>query len=292
MSMRVIFGLRIGRLAGAMGTCASVPSSSSYLPQEHMPSHHVPSKPSSSMAVLSNGSHPEPFDLMQCGNPSSAFAADCSIVAPDAAVQGCDTDRITTPCFETHWRCDEGLMWPLEVNYSCQCSKGHTLSICSSVPCCQVCGGDGSVCMSCVECMTYGICALCLSSLKAAPPVTPTDGVVSCFLGVRPAFLKAFKVKWGHITRGSSTAQVCNLLVKSLTCRSRGSICEDLMQAQSCDVGQATLVLSHSWSNLFDDTVDAVLEVLEEERSDLLVRVVCVWFSDVFSSPNASLMPC
>jgi hypothetical protein len=43
------------------------------------------------------------------------------------------------------------------------------------------------------------------------------------------------------------------------------------MRAESCEVGQATLVLSHSWSNLFDDTVDAVLEVLEEERSDVLV---------------------
>ena len=226
-----------------MGTCASTPSAPSALPLSHPPVHHVPC---TGLAVPSKGSKPESFQPIQCGEHLNNLKPTPNAPAADSANAALD-------------------------DYSCHCSNGHSLSVCSSAPCCHVCGGDASVCMSCVEGCTYGICALCYSSLKAAPDVAPADGAGLCLLGVRPAFLKAFKAKWGHVTHGVSTGQVCKQLVKPLTCRSRGSICEDLMRAESCDVGQATLVLSHSWSNLFDDTVDAVLEVLEEERSDVLV---------------------
>ncbi len=275
--IEVIVESHIGRFSGAMGTCASTPSAPSALPLSHPPAHHVPNS-CTGLAVPSKGSEPESFQPIQCGEHFSnlkhtpdAPASDSTNAALDIVVQHCDQEQISSPSFKTHGRCDAGLMLPLEVNYSCHCSNGHSLSVCSSVPCCHVCGGDASVCMSCVEGCTYGICALCFSSLKAAPDVAPADGAGPCLLGVRPAFLKAFKAKWGHVTRGLSTGQVCKQLVQPLTCRSRGSICEDLMRAESCDVGQATLVLSHSWSNLFDDTVDAILEVLEEERSDVLV---------------------
>jgi hypothetical protein len=202
---------------------------------------------------------------------SAAISAHCAVAVPDIALQDRDPVQSASPNFETHWRCDKGLMWPQNVDYSCNCPKSHRLSVCSSLSCCHVCGGDASVCMSCAEGCTYGICSLCVSSLQNARDAHLSDGSEDRFLGVRPAFLKEFKAKWAHVTRGLSSGQVCNELIKSLTCRSRCSMCEDLRRAGSADVGQATLVLSHSWGNLFDDTLDSALEVAEEESSDNLV---------------------
>ena len=144
-----------------------------------------------------------------------------------------------------------------------QCPKGHYLSSCSSLPCCHVCGGDASVCMTCTQGCIHGICQLCMNALKVPPTSAVTDGVEPCSLGVSPAFLKAFKAKWSHVTRGWTTGQVCHQLVKPLTCRSRASMCEDLMRMGGGEVGPATLVLSHCWENLFEDTVDAALEAVE-----------------------------
>jgi hypothetical protein len=85
-------------------------------------------------------------------------------------------------------------------------------------------------------------------------------------LGVSPAFLKEFKAKWSGVTGGWSTAQVCHQLVKPLTSRSRRSVCEDLMSASAggAHVGLPTLVLSHCWGNLFQDTVDAALQAADD----------------------------
>jgi hypothetical protein len=90
---------------------------------------------------------------------------------------------------------------------------------------------------------------------------------------VSPAFLKEFQAKWGCVSCGWSTGQVCHLLVKALTSRSRGSVCEDLMRSGSAHVGQPTLVLSHSWGNLFKDTVDAALQAADD-AADTKVRAV------------------
>ena len=171
--------------------------------------------------------------------------------------------------FHTHWRCDEGLMWPQDVAYCSQCPRGHALTSCSSLPCCHVCGGDASVCMSCTEGCSYGVCAVCYKTLnflhkEPRALAVPADCLEMHSSGVSPAFLHAFKSKWRQATRGWSTGQVCHQLLKPLTCRSRGSMCEDLVAAASGEVGQPTLVLSHCWGNLFDDTVDAALQAVED----------------------------
>jgi hypothetical protein len=253
-----------------MGTCASNLSAPSALPLlsiQHQPGH--PSLSNSSLLLADPSTDSETrsqiLQLEHSADDTTAFA----VAVSDASFQ--DNDPKQIPNVETHWRCDNGLMWPQNVNYSRQCPKGHSLSVVCSLSCCHVCGGDASVCMSCAEGCTYGICALCMSSLNLASELDPANSSETCFLGVRSSFLKEFKTKWGHVTRGLTSGQVCKELVKPLTCLSRNSICEDLKRAGSVDVGQATLVLSHSWCNLFDDTLDAALEVVEEDSSGVLV---------------------
>jgi hypothetical protein len=195
-------------------------------------------------------------------------AAECSSAAPADALQlqhgaAQPISLPSSPSLDTHWHCSQGLMWPQDVMYMSQCPKGHSLSSCSSLPCCHVCGGDGSVCMTCAQGCLYGICQLCMTALKIPLTCAVSDSVESCPLGVTPAFLKAFKAKWSHVTRGWTTGQVCHQLVKSLTCRSTASVCEDLMRQGGGEVGRATVVLSHCWENLFEDTVDAAVEAAE-----------------------------
>ncbi len=124
------------------------------------------------------------------------------------------------------------------------------------------------MCMSCSEGCSYGVCASCLATINSSnaqyAPDVPADHLELSFSGVSPAFLKGFKTKWSHVTRGWSTGQVRSLLVKALTSRSRASVCEDLVREGSEQVGLATLVLSHCWGNLFEDTVDAALQAVED----------------------------
>jgi hypothetical protein len=257
-----------------MGACASTPSASSThlssLRNSAQSGEEASSNASSCLTVPST-SESENHNQNQHREHIVAYSSDLAVDVPDASSQDRNVVEFASPTFETHWRCDKGLMWPQNVNYCSNCPKGHSLSICSSLLYCHVCGGDASVCMSCAEGCTYGICAVCLSSLKETHDVEPVDDTENHFLGVRSTFLRAFKTKWGHVTRGLSSRQVCHELVKSLTCRSKGSICEDLKRSGSVDVGQATLVLSHSWCNSFDDTLDAALEVVEEDGSGQLV---------------------
>ena len=101
-------------------------------------------------------------------------------------------------------------------------------------------------------------------------------------LGVSPAFLRAMKAQWGETYKGWTTEQTCQQLLKSLTCRSRGSVCSDLQAQGSSDVGQANVFLSHTWSSLFSDTVDAVL-ALVEGQAQAAWDDTFIWF-DVFST--------
>ena len=98
-------------------------------------------------------------------------------------------------------------------------------------------------------------------------------------------FLQAFKSKWQHLIRGWTTEQVCQQLVKTLTSRSGGSMCDDLHAAGSGDVGEANLFLSHTWGDVFIDTVDAALGVVEQAASGN----VYIWF-DVFSTSQHSAL--
>jgi hypothetical protein len=185
--------------------------------------------------------------------------------------------------FATQWVCERGLVWPKAVDYMTQCPKGHTLTACACLPRCHVCGDDvqddGG--MSCTQGCTYGVCATCLTTLKQRPaPAAGGGGGDFPSLGVSAEFLQAFQTKWGQRIQGWSTEQVCQQLIKTLTCRSRGSVCDDLAAAGSAQVGEANIFLSHTWGNLFLDTVDAALGAVQAAGA-------FIWF-DVFSTSQHS----
>jgi hypothetical protein len=192
--------------------------------------------------------------------------------------------------FATEWLCERGLVWPKAVDYQLHCPKRHTLTACALLPLCHVCGGDacsGSG-MTCAAGCTYCVCAACLIALQQprAPAAACAGGGGFPSLGVAPAFLQAFNMKWRHVIRGWTTEQVCQQLIKALTSRSGSSMCEDLRAAGSGDVGEANMFLSHTWGDVFLDTVDAALGAAEQaaERGQ-----VFIWF-DVFSTSQHSAL--
>jgi hypothetical protein len=81
-----------------------------------------------------------------------------------------------------------------------------------------------------------------------------------------------------------TTSHVCNFIVRPLTARRRGSLCDAMLQhprTSSC-VATANWFVSHTWQNKFSDTIDAILFFFESntEAGDAVL-----WF-DVFSAPQ------
>jgi hypothetical protein len=81
-----------------------------------------------------------------------------------------------------------------------------------------------------------------------------------------------------------STSNVCNFIVRPLTARLCGSLCDAMLQhpRTSCCVAMANWFVSHTWQNKFSDTVDAVLFFFEQKAD---AGDVVLWF-DIFSVPQ------
>ena len=192
--------------------------------------------------------------------------------------------------FATEWVCERGLVWPKAVDYSMHCPKRHTLMPCSSLPLCHVCGDDACSGggMTCHQGCRYSVCAACVTLLQQprAPAAARPGGGSIPMLGVSALFLEAFKRKWQHVIRGWTTEQVCQQLVKTLTSRSGCSMCDDVQAAGSGDVGEANLFLSHTWGDVFLDTVDAALGAAQRAAGS---GAVFIWF-DVFSTSQHSAL--
>ena len=186
--------------------------------------------------------------------------------------------------------CERGLVWPKAVDYSMHCPKRHTLIPCSSLPLCHVCGDDACSGggMTCHQGCRYSVCTACLTTLQQprAPAAARPGGGSIPMLGVSPLFLEEFKRKWQHVIRGWTTEQVCQQLVKTLTSRSGCSMCDDVQAAGSGDVGEANLFLSHTWGDVFLDTVDAALGAAQRAAGS---GAVFIWF-DVFSTSQHSAL--
>jgi hypothetical protein len=89
--------------------------------------------------------------------------------------------------------------------------------------------------------------------------------------GVNALFLKTFKSRWSSVIGDQWTAsQVCNQLIKPLASRSRGSLCDDLFEIGSTYVGEANMFFSHVWTDTFWNSVDAVLQLIEERGAAAL----------------------
>jgi hypothetical protein len=93
-----------------------------------------------------------------------------------------------------------------------------------------------------------------------------------------------FKQRWRRVYENMTTSHVCNFIVRPLTARRRGSLCDAMLQhpRSSCFVARANWFVSHTWQNKFSDTIDSVLFFFESkpESGD-----VVLWF-DIFSAPQ------
>jgi hypothetical protein len=108
--------------------------------------------------------------------------------------------------------------------------------------------------------------------------------ILKMMQGIRLSGLKLFKQRWRRVYENMTTSHVSNFIVRPLTARRRGSLCDAMLQhprTSGC-VAQANWFLSHTWQSKFSDTVDAVLYFFEG-RSD--ASDVVLWF-DVFSAPQ------
>ena len=236
----------------------------------------------------------------RCSTCDYDVCVSCCRIVPSSE-QSCSSTSSSAPAaaaaaaapvinFATEWVCERGLIWPKAVDYQLHCPKRHTLTACALLLLCHVCGDDA--CSgggkTCAAGCTYSVCAACLMLLQRprAPAAAHAGRGGFPSLGVTPAFLQAFQSKWRHVIRGWTTEQVCQQLIKALTSRSGGSMCDVLMAAGSGLVGEANLFLSHTWGDVFLDTVDAALGAAEQAAQR---GHVFIWF-DVFSTSQHSAL--
>ena len=87
-----------------------------------------------------------------------------------------------------------------------------------------------------------------------------------------------------------TTSEFCQLYVRPFTWCSRGSVTERLVARGDAaqHVGEATWFISHTWSNAFADTLDAVL-LFFEGRAD--AGSAKVWFDVMVTSQHGSTGP-
>jgi len=106
------------------------------------------------------------------------------------------------------------------------------------------------------------------------------------FLGVKLSYFAQFIKENGGIEvfKNKSTGDVCREFIHSSCERTEMSVCQQLKKDESTMVGFASWFISHSWSYLFLDTVDAITRKLAIEYGDQ-AEDVYVWF-DLFSLPQ------
>ena len=87
-----------------------------------------------------------------------------------------------------------------------------------------------------------------------------------------------------------TTSQFCQMYVRPFTWRNRSSVTEQLMARGETvqHVGDATWFISHTWSNAFADTLDALL-LFFEGRDD--AASAKVWFDVMVTSQHESTGP-
>jgi hypothetical protein len=102
-------------------------------------------------------------------------------------------------------------------------------------------------------------------------------------------------LSWLRSTLGASlgrmtTSQFCQMYVRPFTWRNRGSVTQQLMARGDTEqhVGDATWFVSHTWSNAFADTLNAIL-LFFEGRKD--AKSAKVWFDVMVTSQHGSTGP-
>ena len=111
--------------------------------------------------------------------------------------------------------------------------------------------------------------------------------VTSILQGVGLPYLHWLRSTLGASLGRMTTSQFCQMYVRPFTWRNRGSVTEQLMAKGETaqHVGDATWFISHTWSNAFADTLDAVL-LFFEGRAD--AASAKLWFDAMVTSQHGS----
>ena len=226
--------------------------------------------------------------------------------------------------FSTEWVDGDGRVWPKNVDFSRQCAKGHALAplgargglsgvrlMCRLCHCfCERSCDEAALWLMCSEdvgcCGEYAVCCSCASSASAAAAACADSDdfrkEVSCsgtwfvqeltfvVQGVAVPYLTWLRSTVGWSLGRMTTSVFCQLYVRPFTWCSRCSVTERLLTRGDAAhyVGEATWFISHTWSNAFADTLDAVL-LFFEGRED--AGSAKVWLDVMVTSQHLSAGP-
>ena len=174
--------------------------------------------------------------------------------------------------------------------------------------------GAWLVCSIAGCCGGYAVCGSCASASNMASPVFAPPAhdevcmqvfrhstaraqgcsqwralILLAAQGVGIPYLKWLRSTLQPSIVGITTSQFCQMHVRPRTFRSRSSVADELAAcaATAHHVGNATWFISHVWSSVFVDTLDAVL-LFFEGRDD--AATAKVWF-DIFSQSQHAGLP-
>ncbi len=108
--------------------------------------------------------------------------------------------------------------------------------------------------------------------------------------GISVSYLSWLRSTVGSLLGRMTTSQFCQLYVRPLTWCSRGSVMDRLVARGDAaqHVGEATWFVSHTWSNAFADTLDAVLLFFEGREDAASAKV---WLDVMVTSQHLSEGP-
>jgi hypothetical protein len=179
--------------------------------------------------------------------------------------------------FATEWLDEDSRVCPKLVDYARQCPKGHTLvpfadcGILKDEPqrfVCRVCheitvhpsASQLYVCSVTGCCGCYAVCSCCVSKLAAASKsVTIKEDFSLC--GISVDYLRWLHAEFGPLLGRITTSQFEKMYLRPRSALLCCSVAEELAAhaATAHHVGHATWFISHTWSNAFADTLEAIL---------------------------------
>jgi hypothetical protein len=108
--------------------------------------------------------------------------------------------------------------------------------------------------------------------------------------GISVSYLSWLQSTVGSSLGGMTTSQFCQLYVRPYTWCSRGSVTERLVARGDAaqHVGEATWFISHTWSNAFADTLEAVLLFFKGREDAASAKV---WLDVMVTSQHLSAGP-
>ncbi len=196
-------------------------------------------------------------------------------------------------------------MCPKAVDYASQCPKGRELSLFAhdgsgaSIQrlMCRICHKftvsshslQWLVCSTAGCCAGYAVCDGCVSALHQAPAAASSHEEFST-VGISLEYLRWIQAEIGPSLGQMTTSQFEKNFLRPRTARRRCSVAGELSShaATAHYAAPATWFISHTWSNAFSDTLQAIIHFFEE-RGDASSAVL--WF-DIFSdSQHADAAP-